>query len=47
MKKSILAIAIFAITLISATEIAAQKFPKLDLSPMDAATFPSSYREFR
>ena len=44
MKKSILAIAIFAITLISSTEISAQKFPKLDLSPLDAAAYPSSYR---
>ena len=38
MKKSILAIAIFAITLISSTEVSAQKFPKLDLSPLDAAS---------
>ena len=44
MKKSILAIAIFAITLISSTEISAQKFPKLDLSPLDAASYPSSYK---
>ena len=44
MKKSILAIAVFAITLISSTEIAAQKFPKLDLSPLDAASYPSSYK---
>ena len=44
MKKSILAIVIFAITLISSTEISAQKFPKLDLSPLDAASYPSSYK---
>ena len=44
MKKSILAIAIFAITVISSSEIAAQKFPKLDLSPLDAASYPSSYK---
>jgi hypothetical protein len=44
MKKSILAIAVFAITLISSTEISAQKFSKLDLSPLDAASYPSSYK---
>ena len=44
MKKSILAIAIFAITLISSTEATAQEFKGLDKSPMDAAAFPSSYK---
>ena len=44
MKKSILSIAIFAITLISSTQVSAQKFPKLDISPMDAASYPSSYK---
>jgi hypothetical protein len=44
MKKPILAIAIFAITLISSTDISAQKFPKLDASPLDAASYPSSYK---
>jgi hypothetical protein len=44
MKKSILAIAVFAITLISSTEISAQNFPKLDLSPLDAASYPTSYK---
>jgi len=44
MKKSILAIAVFAITLMSSTEVSAQKFPKLDLSPLDAASYPSSYK---
>jgi hypothetical protein len=44
MKKPILAIAIFAIALISSTEISAQKFPKLDVSPLDAASYPSSYK---
>ena len=44
MIKSILAIAIFAITLISSTEVSAQKFSKLDKSPLDAASYPSSYK---
>lgn len=44
MKKSILAIAIFAITLISSTEVNAQEFKGLDKSPMDAASYPSSYK---
>ena len=44
MRKSILAIAIFAITFISSTEVTAQKFKGLDKSPMDAAAFPSSYK---
>lgn len=44
MKKSILLIAIFAITLISSTEAIAQGFKGLDKSPMDAAAYPSSYK---
>jgi hypothetical protein len=45
MIKSILAIAIFAITLISATDTCAQKWKKMDVSPMDASTFPNNWRE--
>ena len=45
MKKSILAIAVFAITLLSATGTYAQKWKKIDVSPMDAATFPDNWRE--
>lgn len=45
MKKSILFIALFAITLISSNETFAQKFPKLDASPMDAAAYPNNWRE--
>tara|TARA_R110002072_G_scaffold211306_1_gene368851 strand:+ start:670 stop:1212 length:543 start_codon:yes stop_codon:yes gene_type:complete len=45
MKKSILMLAIFAISLISSTEMSAQKFPKIDVSPMDAASFPENWRE--
>lgn len=45
MKKAILSIAIFTIALISSTEIVAQKFAKVDVSPMDAASYPSNWRE--
>lgn len=45
MKKAILSIAIFTISLISSTEINAQDFPKIDLSPMDAASHPNNWRE--
>ena len=44
MKKSILAIVIFAITLITSSEVLAQDFKGLDKSPMDAAAYPSSYK---
>lgn len=44
MKKSILAIAIFVVTLISSTNSFAQKFDPLDKSPMDVARFPYSWR---
>lgn len=44
MKNSILNIAIFAFTLISSVEIAAQDFKSLDKSPMDMAAFPTSYK---
>ena len=44
MKNSILNIAIFAFTLISSVEIAAQDFKSLDKSPMDMTAFPSSYK---
>lgn len=45
MKKAILSIVIVAIALISSTEVAAQKFPKIDVSPMDAASYPANWRE--
>lgn len=45
MKKVILSIVVFTITLISSTEINAQKFAKLDVSPMDAASYPTNWRE--
>ncbi|MHB0753683.1 DUF2911 domain-containing protein [Polaribacter sp. M15] len=44
MKKAILSIAIFTIALISSTETFAQKFPKMDVSPMDAASYPTNWR---
>ena len=44
MKNSILSIAIVIITLISSTELTAQKFKSLDKSPMDATAFPNSYK---
>lgn len=45
MKKSIFTIAILVIALVFTNETFAQKFPSLDKSPMDAAAFPSSYRD--
>jgi hypothetical protein len=45
MKKAILSIAIFTIALISATEVTAQEFPKMDVSPMDAASYPTNWRQ--
>ncbi|WP_435413831.1 DUF2911 domain-containing protein [Polaribacter aestuariivivens] len=45
MKKSILSLAIFAIALINSADVVAQKFPKLDVSPMDAASFPTNWRD--
>ena len=45
MKKSILLIAFLAILTATTSEISAQKFSKMDASPMDAAAFPSNWRE--
>ena len=39
-----MSIAILIITLISSTELTAQKFKSLDKSPMDATAFPNSYK---
>ena len=44
MKKSILSIIVFAVALVFSNEVVAQDFSNLDKSPMDAATYPSSYR---
>ncbi|PQJ75123.1 DUF2911 domain-containing protein [Polaribacter gangjinensis] len=45
MKKSILFFALCAIFLGTSSDITAQKFVKIDASPMDAAAFPSNWRE--
>jgi len=45
MKKSILLIALLAVFLGISSDITAQKFVKVDASPMDAAAFPSNWRE--
>lgn len=45
MKKAILSIAIFTITLISSTVTTAQTFKKVDVSPMDASSHPDNWRE--
>jgi len=43
MKNSLLPFAFLIITLISSVQLTAQEFKSLDKSPMDVATFPSSY----
>jgi hypothetical protein len=44
MKKVIFSIAIFTIALISSTNTSAQKFSKVDVSPMDASSYPVNWR---
>lgn len=44
MKKTILSFAIFTIALFSSADFFAQSFSKIDASPMDAAAFPSNWR---
>ena len=44
MKKSILSIVVLAIALITSIETSAQKFPKLNKSPMDVASYPDNWR---
>ncbi len=44
MKKAILSIAIFTIALITSSETVAQKFPKMDASPMDASSYPVTWK---
>lgn len=44
MKKTILTVLVFVITLVFSNEVNAQNFPKLDKSPMDAAMYPSKSR---
>lgn len=45
MKKLIVLIVFLTILSGISTDFSAQKFPKLDVSPMDAASFPSSWRD--
>lgn len=45
MKKNVLFIAVLAIVMLFTNEMTAQKFAKLDKSPMDAAAYPASYKE--
>lgn len=45
MKKSIFTILVIALVALMSTEVSAQKFSKLDKSPLDIAAYPSSHRE--
>ncbi len=45
MKKAILSIAYFCNYFNFINRYFAQKFPKLDISPMDAASYPSNWKE--
>lgn len=45
MKKNVLYVAVLAIVMLFTNEMTAQKFAKLDKSPMDAAAYPSSHKE--
>jgi len=45
MKKNVLVVAVLAMVLMFSQEMFAQKFAKLDKSPMDGAAYPSSYKE--
>ncbi len=44
MKKIILLVAVFALTIVFSNQAIAQNFKGLDKSPMDIASFPSNYR---
>lgn len=44
MKKSIASIIVFTLVLVFSNQVTAQSFSNLDKSPMDAASYPSSYR---
>jgi hypothetical protein len=45
MKKNVFVIAFLAIVLMVSNEMSAQEFAKLDVSPMDGASYPTSYKE--
>ncbi|KGL62680.1 DUF2911 domain-containing protein [Polaribacter sp. Hel1_85] len=44
MKNSFLSLIVIAISIISSTDTFSQKFPRLDVSPMDAATYPTHWK---
>ncbi|MDY0780517.1 DUF2911 domain-containing protein [Tenacibaculum sp. IB213877] len=44
MKRSIVTIIVFVVALLATNSVNAQKFSNLDKSPMDAASYPASYR---
>ncbi len=44
MKKILLTLVVFTAVLLNSSEVNAQDFPKIDLSPMDAASYPSNWR---
>jgi Protein of unknown function (DUF2911) len=44
MKKNVFVIAVLAIVVMVSNEISAQEFADLDKSPMDGASYPSSYK---
>ena len=44
MNKIVLSITVFAISFFLSTDTFAQKFPRLDVSPMDAAVYPSDWK---
>ncbi len=43
-KTTIITTLLFAATLVFSSNTEAQKFPKMDVSPMDAASYPDDYR---
>lgn len=45
MKKQLFTIFVIALVGLLSTDVSAQKFSKLDKSPLDVATYPSSHRE--
>jgi|UniRef100_UPI0040481625 hypothetical protein len=44
MKKNLVAIVVFAFAVLFSNETTAQKFPPMDKSPMDVASFPDDYK---
>lgn len=43
-KTTIITTLLFAATLVFSIDVEAQKFPKMDVSPMDTASYPDDYR---